>query len=255
MTAATDRPSSRARRALLIAMLGALLQPSPAAADEIRVLASVGIQTVVEELAPRFEKASGHSITLIFDLSSTLKGRIEKDEPFDVAILTPPLIDELFSRKLVASKAQVARTGLGIMIKSGNRTPDIGSVDALKRTLLAASAIAYPEAGASGTAFLAIAKQLGIAGTIRTKPAASAAAVNASILDGTADLAVAPISEILPVKGAALAGPFPAAVQTYIVMTAATRVATPGAAVNAFLAYLTSPANDGVLKAKGMERN
>ena len=225
-------------------------------AEEIRVLSSVGIKAVVDELAPQFEKATKHNVTTVFGLAGAHKTKIEEGEPFDVAILTPPLLDDLIAKGRIsaASKSTIARTGLGLMIKAGARKPDIGTVDAFKRTLLAAKSITFASAGASGVAFVATAKQLGIADAIKTKPAASGEEVNANILSGTSDLAVLPISEILPVKGAELGGVFPADVQTYVIMAAGVNAKAPGNAAKDFVAFLMSPANNAVIKAKGMER-
>jgi molybdate transport system substrate-binding protein len=233
-----------------------LLQCAAANADEIRVLSSVGIKAVVDELAPQFEKATKHRVITVFGLAGAHKTKIEEGEPFDVAILTPPLLDDLIAKGRVssASKSIVARTGLGLMIKAGARKPDIGTVDAFKRTLLAAKSITYASAGASGVAFVATAKQLGIADAIKTRPAASGEEVNSNILGGASDMAVLPISEILPVTGAELGGVFPADVQTYVIMAAGVNAKASGNAAKDFVAFLMSPANNAVIKTKGMER-
>ena len=231
-----------------------LLLTHAASAEEIRVLSSVGIKAVVDELGPQFEKTTTHKVTAVFDLASVLKTKIEGGEPFDVAILTPPLLDDLIAKGRVSSKSNVARVGLGLMVKSGARKPDIGTVDAFTRTLLGAKSITFASSGASGVAFVATAKQLGIADAIKTKPAASGEEVNANILSGAADLAVLPISEILPVKGAELGGVFPADVQTYVIMAAGVNAKTTGNAAKEFVAFLMSPANNAVVKTKGMER-
>ena len=135
------------------------------------MLSSVGIKAVIDELAPQFEKSTKHKVTTVFDLAGVLKTKIEGGEPFDVAILTPPLVDDLIAKGRVsgASKSNVARVGLGLMIKAGARKPDISTVDAFKRTLLAAKSITYATAGASGVAFMATVKQMGIADAIKTK--------------------------------------------------------------------------------------
>ena len=233
-----------------------LLQGAAAHAEQIRVLSSVGLKAVVDELAPQFEKATKHTVTTVFGLAGAHKTKIEEGEPFDVAILTPPLLDDLIAKGRVsaASKSTIARTGLGLMIKAGARKPDIGTVEAFKRTLLAAKSITFASAGASGVAFLATAKQLGIADAIKTKPAASGDEVNANILSGSSDLAVLPVSEILPVKGAELGGVFPADVQTFVIMAAGVNAKASGSAAKDFVAFLMSPANNAVIKAKGMER-
>ena len=237
-------------------VVAALLRGAGVSAEEIRVLSSVGIKAVVDELAPQFEKATKHKVTTVFGLAGAHKTKIEEGEPFDVAILTPPLLDDLIAKGRIsaASKSTIARTGLGLMIKAGARKPDIGNVDAFKRTLLAAKSITFASAGASGVAFVATAKQLGIADAIKTKPAASGEEVNANILSGSSDLAVLPISEILPVKGAELGGVFPADVQTYVIMAAGVNAKASGNAARDFVVFLMSPANNAVIKTKGMER-
>ena len=245
------------RRSLIaLAIVAVFPLGATANADELRVLSSLGIKTVVEELAPQFEKATKHRVTTVFDLAATLRTKIEGGEPFDVAILTPAMIDDLIAKARIvpASKSGVARAGLGLMIKAGAPKPDVTTVETFKRTLLEARSVTYASAGASGVAFVAIAKQLGIADAIKTRPAASGDEVNANLLSGTSDFAVLPLSEILPVKGAALGGMFPAAVQTYVVMAAGVSAKANGRAASDFVAFLMSPANNKVITAKGMER-
>src|SRR5678815_2482454 len=96
--------------AVLVSLIG-IAQALPAAAADIRVLCSNGFKAVFEELAPQFERASGHKVNVTFDL----------------AVLTPALIDDLIkSGKLAAdSRDVIARTGLGIMVRSGARKPDV----------------------------------------------------------------------------------------------------------------------------------
>ena len=246
------------KRFLACAIAVALSQTGIVSAEEIRVLSSVGIKAVIDELAPQFEKATKHKVTTTFDLASTMKTQIEGGAPFDVAILTPPLLDDLIKKGLVtsASRTAVARVGLGLMIKSGAKKPDVGSLAAFRRTLLDAKSITYAAAGASGVAFLAIVEKMGIAPQIKVKakPVASGEDVNANITSGGADLAVLPVSEILPVKGAELGGVFPAEVQTFVVMAAGVSAKSQGSAANEFVSFLMSPANDAVVKVKGMER-
>jgi molybdate transport system substrate-binding protein len=229
----------------------------PARADDIKVFSSVAMRAVIEELAPRFERDTRHRVVPTFGLAAALKGRIEGGEAFDLAILTPAQIDDLIKqgKAAAASRAVIARTGLGLMVRAGAPKLDVGTVDAFKRTLLAATSLTYVPAGASGVAFVATAKQLGIAPALeaKTRPGASGDEVNANVTSGAAEIAVLPVSEILPVKGAALGGVFPADVQTYIVMASATSNAASQAARD-FLARLTSAASDAVITAKGMER-
>jgi molybdate transport system substrate-binding protein len=234
-----------------------LLAAMPARAEDIKVFSSVAMRAVIEELAPRFERETRNRVVATFGLAAALKSRIEGGDAFDLAVLTPAQIDDLIKqgKAAAASRAVIARTGLGLMVRAGAPKLDVGTVDAFKRTLLGAKSLTYVPAGASGVAFVATAKQLGISQSLeaKTKPGASGDEVNANITGGTAEIAILPVSEILPVKGAALGGVFPADVQTYIVMAGATSNAASQAARD-FLARLTSAANDGVITAKGMER-
>ena len=238
-------------------LVGSVLLPArPVSADEIRVLSSVGIKAVVEALAPQFEKATKHKVTTVFDLSATVKKNIDSGAPFDVAILTPALIDDLIAKGTVASTSRtvVARVGLGLMTRAGAKKLDVSTVDAFKKTLLDAKAITFVPAGASGVAFLATVKKLGIADTIKMKQAASGDEVNANVTSGAADIAILPVSEILPVKGAQLGGVFPADVQTFVVMAAGVNAKARGTAAQEFVSFLMKPANDTVVREKGMER-
>jgi molybdate transport system substrate-binding protein len=242
----------------LLVAAALLAAPAAASAEEVLVLSSVGIKTVVEELAPSFEKATTNDVTATFGLASALKTRIEGGERFDVAILTPALLDELIAKGLVAadSRTVVARVGLGLMIKAGAPKPQAGTVDEFKRTLLAARSVTYASSGASGIAFLKIVDDLGIGAEVRAKakPAASGDEVNANVVGGASDLAVLPISEILPVAGADLGAVFPDGVQTYVLMAAGVSAAARGGAAKDFVAFLAASSNDGVVRAKGMER-
>jgi molybdate transport system substrate-binding protein len=242
------------------ALAGAcLLIASPVYADDIRVLSSVAMKSVLEALAPEFAREGKHTIRPVFGIAAAIKTSIEGGEPFDIAILTPAMLDDLAGKGLVDATPRpvVARAGLGLMIKAGAPKPDVSSVDAFTRTLLAARAVTYVPTGASGVAFLSTIEKLGISEALKAKarPAATGDEVNANVTTGAADLAVLPVSEILPVRGAELGGVFPAPIQSYIVMAAgiSTR-SSRAAAAREFVAFLTAASNTSVLRAKGMDR-
>jgi molybdate transport system substrate-binding protein len=243
---------------LIIAVFVFVLAATTARAEEIRVLSSVGIKTVIDVLGPQFERTTKHKVMTTFDLAGVLKTRIEGGEPFDVAILTPAMIDELISKGKIApaTRVEVARTGLGLMIRAGAPKPDVSTSEAFRKTLLSAKSITYVTTGASGVAFLATVEKMGIADAIKakSKPAANGEQVNANILNGTAEFAVLPVSEILPVKGAALGGVFPSAAQTYIVMAAGVNANGTSSVAREFVAYLMAAPNTAVIRDKGMDR-
>ncbi len=184
-----------------------------AQAAELKVLCSNGLREVVLELAPQFERATGHKLDLTFGLAAAFKQKIEDGEPFDVAVLTPAFIDETVKLHKVSAdtRAVIARAGNGLAIRAGAPRPDISTPEAFKVALINARSIAYAKAGQSGVYFVGLIDRLGIADAINVKSRAEASGVEvgAAVARGDAELGVLPVSEILPIKGVQLLGPFP----------------------------------------------
>jgi molybdate transport system substrate-binding protein len=169
------------------------------------------------------------------------------------------MLDDLIKqgRVVADTRAVVARSGLALVIKAGARKPDVGTVDALKKTLLDAKSITYTKQGASGVLFAEVIEKLGIADALAPKTQLTAAGEQASanVVEGRAELGVLPVSEILPVKGAELGGVFPGETRRYIDMAAGVgSKAAEGAAARELLKFFMAPSALPVLKAKGMER-
>ena len=236
-----------------------LAQTGVANAAEIKVLCSNGIKAVVEDLVPEFERTTSHKLVVTYGLAAALKRQIDAGEPFDVAILTPQAIDDVIKSGKVtaASRTPIARVGLAIAIRSGARKTDIGTTDAFKRALLNAKSIVYAREGASGVAFTALIQRLGITEELKPKSKATTTGeeVSESVVRGESEFGVLPVSEIVPVKGLEVMAPFPADVQSYIVMVAgANSSATQSAAAKDLITFLTSPAALPAIKKNGMER-
>jgi len=244
-----------------IAVLAFLFAPHltrATAADEVTVLCSNGLKAVLEDLGPTFESATHNTLVVTYGLAASLGQRIKSGEAFDVAFLTPAVVDDLIAAGKISreTRAEVARSGLALAIRSGTRKPDISTSDAFKRTLLNAKSIAYAKEGASGVLFAATIQRLGIAGDLQPKSrlTATGEAVSDAVVKGEVELGVLPLSEILPVKGEEPVV-FPADVQSYIVMVGGANAASKHAqAARDLIKYVTAPAALPVLKAKGMER-
>ncbi len=235
----------------------AVFTAGAANAAEIRVLSSNALKTVVEELGPQFEKATENKLNVTFGAAANLKTSIEKGEAFDLAILTSSALDDLVKQgKLVAAtRADIARSSVGLAVKKGAAKPDISTTEAFKRALLDAKSIAYVEQGASGIYLKGLFERLGIAEQLKPKikllPASNPAA-NA-VANGEAEIGMTQISEILPYAGAELVGPLPADIQLYTVFPAAVGAsAKEPEAAKALIKFLTAPAAVPVLKAKGL---
>jgi molybdate transport system substrate-binding protein len=249
------------RKALAnIALMLVPLLASPAQAADIKVLTAGAFKQVLLAVVSAFEQHNGHKVTLENDTVGALAKRIQGGEAFDVGVLSPRLIDELTAEgKFVpGSRANIARVGIGVVVKEGAPKPDIGSVEAFKTALRAAKSVAYidPAAGGSSGIYVAqLLQQLGIAEEVKAKAKLIAAgAVAEHIARGEAELGIHQISEILPVKGVTLIGPLPAEIQNYTVYAAAigTQAKNPDGA-RALVKTLVEPAAVQVLKSKGME--
>jgi len=242
--------------AMVVVAAGA---PRGAAAAEIKVLTAGAFKQVLVALAPDFEKQSGHKVILDNDTVGALSKRIDGGEAFDVAVLTPAAVKDLAGKgKLAGSGVNLARVGVGVMVRAGAPTPEIGTVDAFKRALLAAKSVAYidPASGGSSGIYVAgLIDKLGIADAIKPKTKLKQGGYVADlIVKGEAELGIHQISEIVPVKEVTLVGPLPAEIQNYTVYAAGLGAnARDREAANALIKALTSPAAAAVLKSRGME--
>jgi molybdate transport system substrate-binding protein len=241
---------------VIIALVGA----RPVAAAEIKVLTAGAMRGVVDALVPGFEKQTGHKVAVDNATAGALAKRIEGGEAFDLAIITPKVLASLAQKgKTAGSRTDLAKVGMGVAVKAGAPLPDIGTVEAFKRTLVAARSVAYidPKAGgSSGIYFDGLLARLGIADEVRPKAKLKQGGHVADLVaSGEAELGVHQISEILPVKGVVLVGPLPAEVQNFTTYSAALAAAArDAAAARALIAHLSGPAAVPVLKARGMER-
>jgi molybdate transport system substrate-binding protein len=234
--------------------------PRGAAAAEIKVLTAGAFKQVLLVLVPDFEKQTGHKVILENDTVGALTKRIEGGEAFDLAVLTPAAVNGLSTKgKFVAgSRTNLGRVGVGVVVKEGAPKPDISSVDAFKKTLLAAKSVAYidPAAGGSSGIYVAgLLDKLGVAADVKPKAKLiPGGAVAEHIARGEAEIGIHQISEILPVKGITLVGPLPADIQNYTVYAAGLGAnGKESEAAKALLKTLSGPAAADVLKSKGME--
>jgi molybdate transport system substrate-binding protein len=226
----------------------------PASAAEVTLLCTNALKSVMEELGPQFEKASGNKLHIVFAATNPLKARIEKGESFDAAMLGGGAIDDLLKQgKLAAgSRTDVATSTLGVTIRKGAPKPDIATTEAFKRTMLNAKSLAFNKAGLTADYLKGLFQRLGIAEAMQAKfvDARSAEAV----AEGKAEIGITQISEILPIAGAELVGPLPKDIQERTAFPAALSAAAkqPDAA-KALLKFLVSPEAAKAIKSKGLE--
>jgi molybdate transport system substrate-binding protein len=229
-------------------------------AAELRVLTAGAMKEVVLTLLVDFEKTTGHKVTVANDTAGGLAKRIEAGEGFDLAVITPRVVDDLIAKGKMAtgSRVNIASVGIGVAVKEGAPKPDISTTDALKKALVTARSVTYIDpasGGSSGIYFSNLLDRLGIADQVKPKAKLKSGGYVAELLvTGEADIAIHQISEILPVKGVVLVGPLPADVQNTTVYALGLATQSPVAdAAKALAAHLAGPASAAVLRSKGME--
>lgn len=240
-----------------LAVLAALWTASPARAETVRVLCSQGLRSVVETLAPAYEAESGDGLAIEYDTSAQLKAQVDAGKPFDVVVLTPPLIADLVGRKMLAegSVVALARAGGGVAVRAGARHPDISTEAAFKRTFTDAAAVAYSTTGASNGVLMKALDKLGIADLVKAKGhTVPNGLTGTAVARGEAELAVQLMPELMSTPGVEVVGPFPPALQSYVQLTAGIAAPPPDRTAAArFLAYLRTPSAQAVIRAKGLE--
>jgi molybdate transport system substrate-binding protein len=232
---------------------GIAAAPQPSHAADLIILGSQGSITGVRDMAAAFERASGHKV--VARQEKDVMATVNADTPADIATLNPPLIDKLIKEgKVVGSRIDFARAGIGVAIKTGAPKPDLSSTEAFVRMLRNAKSIGYSTAG-SGLMVANIIKTLGLTEELkaRTKfldgfPAAE------GVARGDVEIALQQINVILPVAGAELAGPLPAEIQQYNHFAVGLlAVSKEREAAAAMLKFMAAPENAEVLRKGGLE--
>ena len=255
------------RRAALLAAAAALagcgsFGSPPRAVGDIHVMTSGGFTAAYNDLRPGFERSSGRTVKTAYGASmgnaeDSIPSRLSRNEPADVVILARPALDALVAQGKVVPGSQVdlVKSSIGFAVRKGAPKPDISTVDALKRALLAAPSIAY-SASASGTYYeTELLKKLGIEEQVKPKSKRILSErVGTVVARGDAALGLQQVSELLPIEGIDYIGPLPAEVQRVTVFSAgiATASKQPDAA-RQLIRYLNSPEAAPTIAKTGLE--
>jgi molybdate transport system substrate-binding protein len=247
----------------LIAVIAAIVfaQVTLAAAAELKVYSTIGVQGAVEQLAPLFEKTSGHKLAITWGTAVMLVKRIEGGESADVLILTREGIDALTKEGKVAPGTEVtlASSGIAVAVKAGASKPDISTPEAFKQALLNAKTIAYSDpaaGGASGVYFAKLLERMGIADQMKAKtkyppPGGNSASL---LMTGEAELAIQQKPEVMYVAGVEIVGLLPADLNNVTVFAAGITADSKNAdAGKTLIKMLHSPEAATVFRAKGLD--
>jgi molybdate transport system substrate-binding protein len=251
---------ARRRGASVAAIL--LLIAAAASAQEVKVMTSGGFTAAYLEVVPEFERTTKHKVVTAFGASmgnapDSIPVRLQRGEPVDVVILAAEALDDLVKQgKVVAgSRVDLVRSIMGMAVRKGAPRPDISSIDALKRTLLQATSIAY-SASASGTYLSTeLFPRLGLWDQIKAKSKRiESERVAAVVARGDAELGFQQVSELLPDPGVDYVGPLPEGAQRVTIFSAGiATVAKSPEAGKALIQFLASPAATAAIVKSGLE--
>ncbi len=234
----------------------AATNPAPAA-SAINLLTSNGVHAILDVLLPEFRRAKGYDVVVRYGTGQEILERIAAGETADVLIVNRSTLQSLAREGKIdgASIRDLARSGVGVAVRSGLPKPDVSTVDALKRALLAAQSIAFTGKGASGIYFQRLIETLGIANEVKAKAVMQdGGLVGELAAQGRATMAVQQIPELKAVAGIDYVGPLPKDVQHITQIATGVFSSSPcrGAALS-LVEHLSSPQNAHVYVRKGME--
>jgi molybdate transport system substrate-binding protein len=234
-------------------------------AAEVHVMISAGFYQAYSELVPVFERNSGHHVVTtrgpsLGDSPEAIPNRLKRGEPADVVIVVAASIDDLARQGLVRAETKVdfARSQIGMVVRAGGRKPDIGTVDAFRRTLLEAKSIAHSDSASGIYLSTVLFPRLGIAEQVagksrKVKGPPSGEPVAAVVARGDAEIGFQQVSELIHEAGVEYVGPIPAELQQETRFSGAlTTRARETEAAQALIRFLASPHAAGAITKAGL---
>jgi molybdate transport system substrate-binding protein len=230
-----------------------------AGAVEITLIAPGGIRAAVQQMLPDFERKTGNTVKATFGSGGGTKARVVKGDPFDVPVVQVPYEDVIASGHVVAaSETPLANVSVGLAVRSGAPKPDISTADAVKKLLLGAKSISYPNAAngaAAGVSFDETLKKLGVAEDMKPKIkiAQGGSGAMEMLAKGEVEYGLTFVSEIITEPGVEAVGPLPRDISTPTFLSAFLSADSKNAeAAKALIGFLSSPEAAAVYKARGM---
>jgi len=255
-----------------VALAGALGVQSgaihQAGAAELNVISAGAMRSALQELAPEFEKTSGHKLKIEYGTAGAVEKKAgAEDAEYDIVILTKPRMDDLVKKAKVAGGATAVlfRAPIAVAVKEGAPKPDISSDEKFKQALLNAKSIAYVDPASGGTSGIHIAKvleKLGIADQVKAKtklvsagPGQGSPRVGEPVARGEAEIGIQPISELNEVKGITVVGPLPEDLQSpdLVYVAGSPMLSEQPVAAKALIDFLNGPRANEVYKSKGVQ--
>jgi molybdate transport system substrate-binding protein len=224
---------------------------------EIKVLSSIATREAYLELVPQFEKSSGHKVATTWAGTTAIMQRMAAGETYDLIIISSTELDDLIKQgKIVSgSRADLAKSGIGIAVRSGAPRPDVSTPDALKKALLAAKTVGYTS-GPSGVYMGQLVERMGIVAEVKAKfrSVPSGGTIGTVIAAGDCEIGFQQVSELVHIPGIDYIGPLPSEVQRVTTFCCGLQTGGPQPdAAKALVAHLTTAAARTVMQKHGLE--
>ena len=224
---------------------------------EIKVLSSIATKEAYLELVPQFESATGHQVATTWAGTTAIMQRMAADERYDLIVISSTELDELIRQgKIVAgSRVDLAKSGIGIAVRTGAPRPDVRSSVALKQALLAAKTVGYTS-GPSGVYMAGLIEKMGITAEVKPKHRGvpSGGTIGTIVASGGAEIGFQQVSELVHIPGIDYIGPLPPDIQCITVFSCGLQAgASQPDAAKALMAFLTTSAAKNVMTKHGLE--
>lgn len=215
-----------------------------------------GMSASFRELMPQFEREHHCEVAMHFEPAQIMLREIKSGMVVDVGILGKAAVEQLVKEGyIIADSVRVlTRNGIGVGVRKGARKPDLSNVESFKHALLDATSVAYTTEGASGIYFAGLIERLGIANDIKAKARTQPGGLVAELVaNGTAELAIQQIPEIMAVPGVDYVGPIPTEIQSVSVNAGGVFVKSQQQTLGrALLEFLQSAEAGRVFRARGL---
>lgn len=249
---------SKILAAILVLMVpGGAIAQEPAAHASLKVITSGGFAVPLAKILPEFEKSAGISVAVTRGASqgpgpTTIAAQLRSGARADMVILSREGLNDLIAegRIIARSDRDLARTPLGLSVRAGAAKPDIGTLDALRQTLVSARSVTFPASTSgtylTGTLFV----RLGIADQLKAKSSNDGFA---AVARGDAEIAIQPESELLHAAGTDFVGPLPEGAQFISVFSTALVAGSDNqAAARQLIDFLASGKAAAAIRDSGM---